>query len=111
MARGTNAKIEVQNKIAQLFGEDYIGEVDKKIYIWANDGGERVQIALSLTCPKTFVEAVPAKPVSTRVMDFGGDLDFEAMSEIATKVEEPIPAQVSAEEQQNIADMLARLGL
>lgn len=42
MARGAIAKEEVIRKIADAFGESFIGEVDKKIYLWANDGGERV---------------------------------------------------------------------
>jgi hypothetical protein len=108
MARGNNAKIEVQKILIEAFGDNYIGEIDKKIYVWADDGAEKVQIALSMTCPKTFVEPQKAP---TRVMDFGGDLDFEAMSEIAAKAEEVAPAEVSAEEQQNIAMMLARIGL
>ena len=29
MARGATAKLEVQKKIAEAFGEAYIGEVDK----------------------------------------------------------------------------------
>ena len=32
-AKGTTAKINVQNKIALAFGSDYIGEVDKKLYV------------------------------------------------------------------------------
>ena len=56
--RGTKAKEEVVAKIATIFGEDFIGEIDKKIYVWADDeGGEKVQIALTLTCPKIFVDA------------------------------------------------------
>ena len=39
------------------FGADYIGEQDKKIYVWADDGGERVQIAIAMTCPKTPIAA------------------------------------------------------
>lgn len=42
MARGAIAKEEVIRKIADVFGDNFIGEVDKKIYLWANDGGERV---------------------------------------------------------------------
>lgn len=41
-ARGTNAKIEVTKKIQEAFGENFVGEVDKKLYVWANDGGETV---------------------------------------------------------------------
>ena len=31
--KGSVAKVNVQNKIALAFGSDYIGEVDKKIYV------------------------------------------------------------------------------
>lgn len=57
-ARGTVAKEAVINKIKKSFGSDYVGynSSDKKIYVWADDGGERVQIALSMTCPKNNVD-------------------------------------------------------
>lgn len=42
MAKGTNAKIEVENKIREAFGADFVATVDKKIYVWADDGGEKV---------------------------------------------------------------------
>lgn len=42
MARGAIAKEEVVRKIKEAFGKDFVTEVDKKIYLWANDGGERV---------------------------------------------------------------------
>ena len=51
MAKGTIGKQNVINKIKQAFGADYIGEYDKKIYVWTTENGERIQIALSLTCP------------------------------------------------------------
>lgn len=54
--RGTKAKEEVVAKLVTAFGEDFIGEIDKKIYLWADDGGEKVQIALTLTCPKVLVD-------------------------------------------------------
>lgn len=55
-AKGSVAKVNIAEKLATAFGEDYIGEVDKKHYIWADDGGERVQIAIAMTCPKVFIE-------------------------------------------------------
>lgn len=60
MARGANAKVEVANILKQAFGTSYIGEFDKKYYVWANDGGEQVQISIALTCPKNPVgESMP----------------------------------------------------
>lgn len=110
MARGNIAKTEVQRIISEAFGDNYIGEIDKKIYVLANDGGEQVQIAISLTCPKVSVEMPNTKPPA-RMIDLGGDLDFEAMSEMAKAVENNAPPKISKEEEQNIAEMLARLGL
>ena len=100
MARGAIAKEEVIRKIADAFGESFIGEVDKKIYLWANDGGERVQIALALTCPKTFVEGgacAKTKPVSDSAFDMPSA--------------EPQRAEITPEEQENLATLIARLGL
>jgi hypothetical protein len=42
MAKGSVAKINVIDKIRAAFGSDFIGEYDKKIYVWAEDGGEKV---------------------------------------------------------------------
>ena len=55
-ARGTVAKQEVTEKLREAFGDNFIGEHEKKIYVWANDGGDRVQIAITLTCPKIQIE-------------------------------------------------------
>ena len=65
MAKGAVAKTNVINKIAMAFGNDFIGEVDKKVYVWADDGGEKVQIALALTCPTTQASA----PVESSFVD------------------------------------------
>ena len=56
MARGQEAKNYVAKKLAEAFGADYIGEIDKKYYVWSKENGERVQVAISMTCPKTPVE-------------------------------------------------------
>lgn len=99
MAKGAMAKQLVENKIAQVFGNDFIGNIDKKLYVWADDGGERVQIAISMTCPKVFV----GDAVDT------GALDFEAMTPI--KAPEPAPAEITKEETDNLTALMERLGL
>ena len=103
MAKGANAKNAVINKIAMAFGTDYIGEVDKKVYVWADDGGEKVQIAITLTCPKNPVEAggVSAAPAS------GWDFSDKTVT-ASTPVSK---AEITPEEQARIADMMNRLGL
>lgn len=106
MARGSTAKIEVENKVAQTFGDNYIGNINGKLYVWANDGGERVQIALTLTCPKTNVEA-PSGVAPSTGWDFSEDNRYSSSSEVEQKVN----VTVTEEEKKNIEEMMARLGL
>lgn len=107
MAKGAIAKQTVINKIAAAFGDDYIGEYDKKQYVWANENGERVQIAIALTCPKTPIE------IASNVSDAGGDWDFtdDAPKAAPIAVSSAAPAEITEAEKQNIADLMARLGL
>lgn len=104
MPRGTTAKTNVENKLKEAFGSDYVGVFDKKVYVWADDGGERVQIALSMTCPKTFVGAVDLTAAAGAGHDFS---DPEVVVGPTTSQ----PAEVTPEEQKNIEDLIAALGL
>ena len=89
MAKGNIAKMAVENKIKEAFGADYIGVFDKKLYVYADDGGERVQIALTMTCPKVFV---------------GVDTPTETPDVFQ-------PAEISQEEQDNLRALIEKLGL
>ena len=103
MAKGTNAKNAVINKIAMAFGTDYIGEIDKKVYVWADDGGEKVQIAIALTCPKNPVETGGVSTVPVSGWDFSDN--------VVTASAPVSKAEITPEEQARIADMMSRLGL
>lgn len=87
--KGNIAKAAVENKIKEAFGADYIGVFDKKLYVYADDGGERVQIALTMTCPKVFV---------------GIDTPTETPDVFQ-------PAEISQEEQDNLRALIEKLGL
>lgn len=103
MAAGTEAKEKIIKKIIAALGDNYIGEYDKKHYFLSEENGASKQVAISLTCPKT--------PIGTVDMSsaFGDGMDFEAAPVIAqTKFE---PAEITDQEKQNIADMMAALGL
>ena len=104
MAKGAVAKQAVINRIAEAFGTDFIGEVDKKVYVWATENGERVQIAMALTCPKTPIETADAG---------GGDWNFEDAPAAPGIVATPTKtaAEISEAEKKNIADLMSRLGL
>lgn len=105
MARGAIAKVNAADKIREAFGADFVGEFDKKLYVWVDENGEKVQIAISMTCPKTpvGVENFAAEP--------GDSLDFENMSAAAAAPKSFEPAVISDEEKQNIAELMKRLGL
>ena len=96
MARGNDAKAEVVRRLQEAFGEDYIGEFDKKFYVWANEGGEKLQIAIALTCPKTLV-AVSASPV-------GNTLDFTA-----TPTQQQV--EITEDEKARLNALMQKLGL
>lgn len=109
MAKGAIAKQSVINQIAEAFGANYIGEVDKKIYVWAMENGERVQVALALTCPKTPVESgAAAAPVPVDTSDGGFNWDSPAPVSAATPVQ---PAVVTEDEQEKISQLMSALGL
>ena len=106
MAKGQIAKDFVEKKIQAAFGADYIGTFDKKIYVVAPEGGEKVQIAISLTCPK-----VPVTVDNTVQI---GDFNFEdpTPATLTTNATGTFtPAEISDEERKNVADLMARLGL
>ena len=107
MAKGATAKENVIKTIAEAFGSNFIGEFDKKVYVYANDGGEMVQIAISLTCPKNPIQ------VDTTVTTNAGDWDFSDNPKVNTTVAvaSAAPAEITEEEKSNIANLMAKLGL
>jgi hypothetical protein len=106
MAKGANAKVVVENKIKEAFGNDFIGVADKKIYVWADDGGERVQIAIAMTCPKVGIAG--GDPIAPKDND-PGDWNFEDGP--TEKTESFKPAEVSEEEISRINDLMNKLGI
>ena len=100
MAKGAVAKENAAKKMAEVFGSNWIGEYDKKYYIWSEENGEKVQIAISMTCPKTPIgEAGTATDLNV--------LNFE--DSVASG--ESAKVDITPDEKKNIADLMARLGL
>lgn len=95
--KGTLAKSAVTEQIKTAFGEDFVGVDSGKIYVLADDGGEKVQIAISLTCPKIGLTA--AAPVQTPTQTGAWD-------DTPTEA-----AQVTQEEMENVANLIKALGL
>ena len=99
-AKGTIAKTNVENKIKEIFGADFAGIADKKLYVWADDGGEKVQIAISMTCPKVNVDFGDS-PADTGIVG----------SYVGKKVTVEPVIEMTQEEQDTITALLDRFGL
>lgn len=102
MAKGQEAKNYIAKKLAEIFKEDYLGEIDRKYYVLAPEAGEKIQIAIAMTCPKTPVATSTAPVIRSGGMDF--EADAPLVAPVATK-------EVTQEERDTIADMMRRLGL
>ena len=103
MARGAQAKSKVEQIISTAFKDNFLGVYDKKLYVQAEENGEMVQIAISLTCPKTPVV------VSDKPLNFDDKLNFE---DGATVIPHPqIQSEISDEERQTVKELMERLGL
>jgi hypothetical protein len=107
MARGSIAKENVVKILKKTFGESFIGEYDKKYYVFADDGGEQVQISIALTCPKNPIAVDKSISVPSGDYDFSDD----AIEETAVAVISAEPAEITEQEQENLAKLMSRLGL
>lgn len=111
-ARGTEAKEQIVKKIIECFGQEKAFLYDKKLYINTQEGGETVQVCLTLTCPKTIVEPTGATTIAEPPKSaFSNGFDFES---IGLDAPEPVafqPAVISDKEKETVRDLMARLGL
>ena len=105
MAKGNEAKEKLINKIIAALGDNYIGCFDRKYYFNSEENGEKVQIAISMTCPK-----IPVGDVDFNA-EPGNSLNFEDMSAAPTAGGHAASAEITDEEKKNIAALMARLGL
>ena len=80
MAKGNVAKQTIADKLKKLFGNNFILSEGNKVYVWEDDGGERIQVALTMTCPKTPVGAAMASPEPASAFDNYITPNFTALS-------------------------------
>lgn len=106
MARGNDAKERLINKFIEAAGDSYLGMFDKKYYFLSAENGEQIQVAVSMTCPKTPVEfAVTAES--------DGDWDFtdDKPKTATAAVSNAAPAEITQEEVANLEELMKKLGL
>lgn len=102
MAKGQQFKKEIQEKILQLFPQSFLYNDAKEIRICGIEGGEEIQIKVTLTCAK---ENVTVGADSAMPGDFPAP-KTQAPTPISTE-----PVKVTDAEKANVAQLLASLGL
>ena len=107
--KGQKAKEELMQEIIDMLGDKRAFKYEKDLRVNCMENGELVQIKLAFTAAKVPVERDGdiALPGSTIVVD---TKDAPAMT-FGTNMETAEVAKPTAEEKQNIADLLAKLGL
>ena len=95
MARGSESKQKVINKILETFEGSFLYG-NKELRIPLEEDGQRVEIKVALTCAKT------------NVGGDGASVESQAESNVAVNVPAAAPSE---EEKQNIANLMDRLGL
>ena len=107
-ARGTLAKKVLMDRIIAALSEEYVGTADNKYYFAIPENGTKVQVAITMTCPKVELNADGTKAASTK--DEGINFaDFVKPPEkpvIAPKVE----VEPQQEELDNKKRLLSALG-
>lgn len=105
MAKGTEAKRVLMQKIISALSDCYVGEVDKKFYFNSMENGERVQVCLSMTCPKVPIED-GATPVENTTPT--GNFDWSG----GTAAPAPqAPVEISKEDDEQVSALMRRLGI
>lgn len=104
MARkGEIGRENVKKAIIDAFGDNFVGEQDKKLYVWANDGGEQVQFAISITMPKNPLGDVPKNP-----NDWSEPIDNGS---VAGAVKESSTVTISAEDEAKVQELMKTLNI
>ncbi len=98
MAKGAIAKQIVEDKIRNIFGKDFLGVADKKLYVQAEEDGQMVQVAITMTCPKTLFSSNETSIDSFPEGNFAEPTEYK-------------PAEITNDELNNVRKMIKELGL
>lgn len=93
--KGAEAKAYAIEKIKEVFGANFVGEYDKKLYVNCPEVGGMVQIAIALTCPKIpiAVTAGLGGAEATVPASKNGGMDFENMIVVSAPTTELTQAE------------------
>lgn len=108
MARGAVSKEIISKKILEIFEGSFKYNDGKEIRIPLQEDGEEIQIKVALTCAKDNVfpgqdNAIPGAAAQTITT-----INTPVMN---TEKKETVTVEPTAEEKQNVSDLLRALGL
>lgn len=113
--RGTEAKNYVIKKLKEAFGSDFLGEVDGKVYLRAPEGSEKIQVNVSLACPKKEMATMASAPTFAPEKSGGAfsltidDAPPPAVKSAVQEVEKSF--EITQSETDNLKKLLKELGL
>lgn len=104
MAKGSEAKSKLIGKVIDAVGKDaYVGELGGKYYFWSEEDGNKMQVCISMTCPKV--------PLETDVAVRDNGYDFSDGAEPSLVAPASKPAELTQDERDNINRLIKELGL
>ena len=106
--RGEIARERAKDIICNAFGKDFVTVQDKKIYVMAKDeGGEKVQFAITLTMPKN-----PIDTGNTYVNknDWTGT-EGPTVAERGARSAINLVSEISDEDKEKIDELMKTLGI
>lgn len=109
MARGTESKSYITQKILETFEGSFLYNDGKEIRIPLKEDGEIVQIKVTLTCAKTNVSTEDSTPVefkTTPAANASNELNFED-----TPAPSPAEINTTPEERANIARLVEKFNI
>ena len=106
--RGEIARERAKDIICNAFGKDFVTVQDKKIYVMAKDeGGEKVQFAITLTMPKNPIDTGNTYVNKNDWTGTEGPTVIEQDTRAATNT----VSEVSSEDQAKIDELMRTLGI
>lgn len=105
MAKGSQAKIELFQKIMEMFPGSFMYNDNKELRVNLTEEGSPVQIKVTLTAAKTAVEPTEKDEFESQV------IKSSAVGELNWEDTPPAIAEPTEEEKRNVARLVKSLGL
>lgn len=102
--RGDAAREAAKNTIIEAFGTNFVCCADKKIYVEVQDGpgGETIQLAISMTIPKTALARSEESQTSVPANDWSGPVASNSAAQ---------SSEITEDDKAKVKELMKKLGL